>query len=499
MPVNVPGDAYELAAPKWQRCRDCREGSDAVKAAGRVYLPALGSHDDTVSGQAAYNAFKSRALFYNAMARTVQGLSGLIFNKAPTFELTPAIEGHELDVTLADESGEMFSLRACQEVLTTGRFGVLVEMSETDEAPSRPYWVGYTAENIYSVNTERVSAEQVTTRVVLRESVAIEELDDEFAEDEIVQFRVLELRRVGVGESVARGPELTGPEGMGPMIYTQTVWRESENQDGEWIPMETFVPRRRGKPLSFIPFVIIGATTAGSGGEIEKPPLLDLADVNLSHYRGSADLKHGLNKIALPQPWVSGISGTDEGAITIGASVVWMLGEQGRAGYMEYSGAGIGSIREDQKDMEILMATLGARLLENAADAPDETATAVRIKYAGENASIRTIAGALETGLTQVFKWHAWWIGVGNEDPADVEAGIEMNKDFFSQRATPDDVKAAMLLWQAGAISFQSLFYNLKIGEWTRPGVEWEEEQQDLVGEGAAEPEAIPEEVVIEE
>ena len=33
---------------------------------------------------------------------------------------------------------------------------------------------------------------------------------------------------------------------------------------------------------------------------VEAPPLNDLADVNLSHYRGYADHKHGLHFTALP-------------------------------------------------------------------------------------------------------------------------------------------------------------------------------------------------------
>ena len=121
MPINTPPKSYDDAAAKWKRCRDCFEGSDAVKAAGPEYLPPLGSHDNSAKGRAQYAAYKSRALFYNATARTIQGLAGLIFQKAPTFELTPAIEGHEQDVTMAEESAELFALHATEEVLTTGR------------------------------------------------------------------------------------------------------------------------------------------------------------------------------------------------------------------------------------------------------------------------------------------------------------------------------------------------------------------------------------------
>jgi len=469
MPVNVPPESYQQAAEEWWKpCRDCRQGSDAVKAAGAEYLPPLGSHDNSTKGQTQYAAYKARALFYNATARTIQGLAGLIFNKEPNFLLTPAIEGHEDNITMSDETAELFALKTTEEVLTTGRYGVLVEWSK-DPGVARPYWVGYRAEDICSFKTERREGEEVLTRVVLKESYFENDPEDEFKENKIDQFRVLSL-----------GDE----EGDG-RYYRQTIWRDPDDA-GEWVPVDEFVPMRRDRPLDFIPFVIIGPTSISP--EISKPPLLDLVHVNLSHYRGSADLKHGLHKVALPQPWASGIqgSGSDDGAITIGPSVVWMLDSGGRAGMVEFTGAGLGAIRTDQQDMQALMATLGARLLEESGG-PAETATAVRMKHAGENASIRTIAASIETGLTQVFQWHAWWVGT-DEHPADVEAGIELNRDFFSSRATPDDVKANMLLWQSGGISFETFYHNLSEGEWTRPGVDAEQEHQELIAEGEGEP-----------
>jgi len=494
MPINTPPKSYDDAAVKWKRCRDCFEGSDAVKAAGPEYLPPLGSHDNTPKGRAQYAAYKARALFYNATARTVQGLAGLIFQKVPTFELTPAIEGHEQDITMAEESAELFALHATEEVLTTGRYGVLVEMSAAGESPSRPYWVGYSAEDICSYRTERRGGEQVLARVVLKESYWEPDPDDEFKEDEVTQFRVLSLGDEDSGYSLNDSIFASGDGNK--RYYRQTIYREEE-KSGEWLPVEEYVPTRRAEALDFIPFIIIGPTSVTP--EISKPPLLDLVDVNLSHYRGSADLKHGLHKVALPQPWASGIqgAGTDDGAITIGPSVVWMLDSGGRAGMVEFTGAGLGAIRTDQLDQQALMATLGARLLEEGGG-PPETATAVRMKHAGENATIRTIAASMETGLTQVFQWHAWWAGT-EEDPKSVEAGIELNKDFFSQRATPDDVKAAMLLWQSGGISFETFYHNLEQGEWTRPGVDAEEEHQELVAEGVADPGPVDiEEEVVE-
>ena len=67
---------YDKRLPQWMRCRDAFGGTDEVKAAGEKYLPKL--MDQT---PAEYKAYKARALFYDATARTVEGLSGAILRK----------------------------------------------------------------------------------------------------------------------------------------------------------------------------------------------------------------------------------------------------------------------------------------------------------------------------------------------------------------------------------------------------------------------------------
>ena len=91
MPVNSPRQEYEIALPRWQRCRDCFEGSDAVKARGVDYLPSVASD---------YDAYIKRAEFYNATARTVMGLLGAVFRSAPTIQFPSVIEEDLEDVTL---------------------------------------------------------------------------------------------------------------------------------------------------------------------------------------------------------------------------------------------------------------------------------------------------------------------------------------------------------------------------------------------------------------
>jgi hypothetical protein len=81
VPVNSTHPEYDANLPGWLRARDIFVGEDAVKAADK-YLPLLDLQDDKD-----YLAYKTRASFFNASARTADGFVGLIFRHYPTFKL----------------------------------------------------------------------------------------------------------------------------------------------------------------------------------------------------------------------------------------------------------------------------------------------------------------------------------------------------------------------------------------------------------------------------
>src|SRR3954463_14245951 len=163
MPIDTPRPEYAAAAPSWQKCRDCFEGSKAVKSRRQAYLPALSSEGDpqiqiidketgTGGGVVAiagtgYAGYLARAPFYNAVERTVQGLTGTVLRIPPAVNKFPnAYADHLDDLTQARQSFEQVASDILLEQLTVGRVGVLIDMP-TDAGPdARPYWVFYNAE-----------------------------------------------------------------------------------------------------------------------------------------------------------------------------------------------------------------------------------------------------------------------------------------------------------------------------------------------------------------
>ena len=163
----------------------------------------------------------------------------------------------------------------------------------------------------------------------------------------------------------------------------------------------------------------------------------------------------------------------------IGPSVVWELELQGSTGMLEFSGAGLASLIVAMDDKKKQMATLGARLLEDAPTGGTETATAVRMRHGAEHATLKTIAGAIEMGLSLALKTLAWWAGTSVK-PTDEEVNVELNKEYLNIKATAQEMQVALTMLQAGEISYETFYAFLQSGGWAREGIDAAQERKDI-------------------
>jgi hypothetical protein len=306
----------------------------------------------------------------------------------------------------------------------------------------------YDAESIINWRTDRISGVDMLTLVVLEEEYEV--YDDEFSYDCKPQWRVLDL-----------------PNG----IYRQRVFRKNEKGDF-YVESEIF-PSSQGKAIARIPFEFFGVRD--NRPCVDKPPLLDLVDVNISHYRTTADYEHGLHFTGLPTPVVTGFYSDDQSAsLRIGSGTAWLLPDPAsKAFYLEFSGQGLSELREALRAKESMMATLGARIL-----APEkkgiETAQTAAIHRAGENSVLASIAQSISIGLTHCLKWMANWSGIAGD------VRVEINRDYIPQSMTHQDVAELVKSWQAGAISHETLFDNLVKGDIIRPDVSFQDEKERI-------------------
>lgn len=469
MPVDTPHRLYTKILPQWSRCRDAHGGSDAVKAKTTTYLPMLEGQTSLQSNS--YVGYLRRALFYPATARTVAGLAGLTFAKPPTVAGVPTTAQNEFnDVTLSGQSMGAFGLSLCQEVLITGRVGTLIDYPTTPGATNRPYWVSFTAESILNWRLQRINGKLTLTRVVLVESIE-EETDDPFAPKTILQYRVLEL--------------IDG-------FYAVTLYRQNKDDQAKFDQQPSTTPLRKGERLTFIPFVFCNPSNIEP--DVQHPPLIDLVDVNLSHYCTSADHEHGAHWTALPTPVITGHKLPEGTELAVGSGTAWVLeNPAATATMLEFSGAGLASLATLKDEKRLLMATLGARMLETQKNAA-EAAQTVRMRHAGESSAMSVMADAIGQALTQALRWHLWWGGM--ETTTADKALVTMNPDVMDELSA-DDIRVLVETWQKKGISKETLYYNLTWGEWTRPGVTFAEEEASIAKETPPAPEPAPPKPVI--
>lgn len=448
MSVKNTHEEYKELAGLWKRCRDASEGQEAVHGAGADYLPVLADQSAID-----YEAYKKRACFYNATWRTIAGLQGMIFRKPAVVDVAPVVQTMLKDVSLCGENLHMFTLELLEECLTVGRVGVFVDYPTIDpmhttEADSqllglRPILKQYTTESIINWRESVIGNRCVLSMVVLAEEVCTTG-ENEFDVVETEQYRVLDLF------------QLPQPEGKTKLVYRVRVFTvDKEDKD---VLMSTAYPQIKGQYLDSIPFFVIGTDSV----EIcpDSPPLIDLVDINLSHYRTTADYEHGCHFTGLPTPVISGYTPEKEGqSFCIGSTTAWVFPRtDAKAFFLEFTGTGLKALEANLTRKETQMAVLGARMLESKQSNGDSQGGAA-VNMGGEQSLLASISQAASIGIERALTTFSKFAGT------DQPAKFRLNKDFFPMPMSALNLTALVAAWQNGAINYQTLFDNLQRGE----------------------------------
>jgi len=467
---------YDKRLPQWIKVRDCIEGEDAIKAKKTDYLPKLSGH--STDGPGNYNAYLMRASFLGAAGRTVESLEGMVMRKDPDMTWPEGRLDILKTIGRKNETWDELQDLALEENLGPGRYGMLVDSPTTDPGEPKPFIATYFAENITDWEDDEIDGRREPILITLREVFTIE--TDQGEVKPLTRYRRLMLG-VPMPETQEE-MELTIEEFItlvglkvtdfneGP-VYFQEIWEEdpdAEDSQSKFVRVAIVVPRMfGGRLIRRIPFTTFNPSQPGL--KPEKPSILALVNINLSHYRNSADLEHGRHFTALPQAWASGFS-FDAKEVWIGSGTAWVTENVGaKAGYLEFTGAGLGHLKEGMDDKAKQMAALGARLLEEAPTQP-EAAETVRLRHSGEQSVLSKISQSTSDGLTKVLGTLAEWLAIPGE------VGVTLNKDFNILGITPQMLQAQMLLVQSGMLSWNALFWNMKRGEIIPDGISEDDE-----------------------
>jgi hypothetical protein len=403
------------------------------------------------------------AYFLPMVARTLETFSGLVFLKSPTRTFPAGLEELSDDITQTGQEIDRFAEAALDGVLTTGAVGVLVDYPQTPEGVTRadaeangyrPSLRLYDATTILAARVTKVGGALRLSHVRLLEGYEVAGAD-EFTVRTEPQIRVLDL----------------GTDGS----YRQRVFRKA-TANADWSVHETITPTMAGKAITEIPMFF--SNTRDGEARCEKPPLTDLADINIAHLNNSAQAEWALAWLGAPMLFGSGIKLAEGETIMMGSSEAIVSPTVGAK--LEVVQAGpeaVGALKQAMDDKRRDAAALGARMLLEGPKAAIAAETA-RIERAGETSVIGSIANAVSQCLTNALRFMAQWAGISGD------VLYWLNTDLMPTRMTPQELQALLLAWQGGAISKRELFARFQEAEVVDPAKSFEDHEEEIAEEG---------------
>ena len=443
MTVSTQHPQYELYKPLWEKTRDACKGSIAVKRRTHKYLPVPdnNSFDEQKGTETVrYRQYLRRALFTNFTSRTKNALLGAAFRKDPIVEMPVGLE-----YLIDNATGDGLSLNQMAKdelsnLLEAGRLGFLVDYPDAPEGLSseevNEYGlaasiVPYTAEQIINWKTHNMNGRKMVGLIVLSE--AYQDDEDDFKHDEKIQYRVLRHR----------------PDG-----YTQQVYRDDKPYSEEIYPRKS-----DGSTWDYIPFIFVGSKNNDS--TIDDSPLGDIADVNIAHYRNSADYEESCFITGQPSLFITHSLSPEQWAdynpngVKLGSREGHVLGETGSANLLQAEPNSL--VMEAMKAKESAMIMIGARIITDRTG--NETAEAARIRFASEN----SVLGDLVHNLSEAIELCIYWCGEFMGIPAD-DVAFDLNDEFYDKAVDPQMLMSMIQLLDRNIIGEEDIFYRLKAG-----------------------------------
>lgn len=360
---SIKSIAFQQMESKWAVITTLMGGTSAMRASERTYLP---QHAEESNEN--YNERLNRCTLFNMFELTLDSLVGKQF-------VEPVKLNSDVPDTIAKGYGEAgesikknkdssedglaknidlqgnditsFCREWSRDAIAKGFSHVLIDMptlnpeeravrTAADDIAEkrRPYWTLIRPENVIFAYSEIVNGEEVLKHIRIREFNI--EMQD-FAEVVQERIRILE-----------------------PGLWQ--LWQLEQLEDKKepvWVKIEEGT-----SDLDYIPLVTFYANRAGF--MMSKPPLEDLAHLNVRHWQSTSDQINILTVARFPMLAVSGAqmaAGQQENVAVGPRQLLATRDANGKFYYVEHNGKSIASGREDLKDLEDAMASYGAEFL----------------------------------------------------------------------------------------------------------------------------------------
>jgi hypothetical protein len=409
--------------PDWSVMAAVTKGTNYIRDLSETYLPQEPREDDD-----AYTTRVDRSVLSPYTSRLIETAAGAILRKPIHIEGDPYWLELAKDIDGIGSSINEYARRALVSSLTYGHSAILIDypaaanamnLAEERAMGRRPYFVHIDAPQIWGWRKE-----PGTNRLL---QVRIHDYDvrplNEFGEEQVEEMRVIYPGRYDL-YTLGRSTETVSLDETGGYSLDE-------------IPLVPIYSNRRDVLIS-------------------QPPLLDIANLNITHYQRQADLIHALHIAAMPTLVLEGWDDTT-GSATMGVNYAIAMQPGNKAYYVQADATSFDAQMQELQSLEGQMSTLGVTKLFGQKFVA-ESAEAKRIDQAQSNSVLSIISQELESCLNQAFAFAAQYVGI--EPPE-----IKIDRDFDYYRLIGQDISVLAQLNQMGKISDEMLLEVLRRGE----------------------------------
>ena len=415
--VNDPNAAWQAQEPHWILIEDLMGGSYEMRKKHRRYLPQEPRELDE-----SYDNRLARSVcppFYQRLERMLAGM--LTRKPVRLTDVADVIREQLFDVDLQGNDLNVWTYETARKVIRYGHCGVLVDAPAAGQN-GRPYWVTYSPREILGWRTELEDGQQKFVQLRLLEHVF--EPDGLYGEKEVEQVRVLTPGKFEI--------------------------HRKDSETGDYKLFDEGV-----MSLPEIPFSVAYSNRINLMES--RPPMEDIAELNLKAYQVQSDLDNQLHISAVPMLAFYGFPQSSE-EVSAGPGEAIAFPAEGRAEYIESKGTSYNAQfqRLEQLSNQInelgLAAVLGQKL-------SAETAEAKKIDRSQGDSTMKVVAQQIQDMIDNSLTYHAQYLG-------SKEAGSSfVNRDFLAARLDPQEIGSLLQLYTAGTISQETLLKQLEEGE----------------------------------
>ena len=433
---------YALELKDWVKIEDITRRRNLHK-----YLLYLNPQDKSKDNEARNQQYRERAIFYAITSQTVSGMIGTMFRKFPNLSVPKTLEYVLRNIDGANTSIYQQSQGLCDDVIRKSRAGLYVAYPPVDGPISQADMIeGRYVATIHRFEPEqiinwRVVTENATTKlkfVVLEE---YKEKPDQYTTDRYRTLRELYLDDDG--------------------IYKERHWSDL---DGSLSVVDQVTPTdAQGNVWREIPFMFVGSEN--NDAKVDRSVMLPLVELNIGHYRNSADWEDSVWYCGQPQPWMSNVTEDHlqlmkQYGMYVGSREVLGVPDGGAFSFAAAPPNPL--VRQAMQDKVEMMLALGARIIQPGGAA--RTATEIAGQREAQHSILSLIAQNTSEAYTQCLQWAGRYMGVSDNDMADI--GYEINSDFVAVESSPQELQQMMAGFIQGTIpTTDYIAYMKKVGK----------------------------------